>query len=202
MHAEPPPSPPSRSLVLAAFATVYMSGVRPTWRCGWRSRRCRRSSWPAAVPVCRRSAFALFASSRRALARKVHWGTEPSAGSCLLVGGNGLVVWAEQTVPSVSPPSWSAWFPPVRAHRLAPARRLAAESAHRHGDSGGIGRHAAARSSCAVFRSNRPVNLWGAAALLLAGICWAAGSLFSKHQIPGGITVDDRAVQMLRRGVD
>ena len=108
------------------------------------------------------------------------------SGFLLLVSGNGLVVWAEQTVPSGFTalvigltPAWFALMDWLRPAGQKPQARTSWES---------LSVSAAWRCSsrlAARAAHGFALNPWGVSALILAGISWAAGSLFSKHESNG-----------------
>jgi drug/metabolite transporter (DMT)-like permease len=100
----------------------------------------------------------------------------------MLIGGNGLVVWAEQTVPSglaaliiATTPIWMAGLaalPPTRER--VPA--------------GGVAGIALGFVGVAVLmRPSAGGELAGALALVLASIAWSCGSIYSRH---AGIRAD------------
>ena len=202
MHAESPQSHPPRSLVLVAFATVYI-----VWGSTYLAIRVAVETLPPFVMAGCRFLLAggiLFAWLRlrgASLPGRTHWRNAAISGLLLLVGGNGLVVWAEQTVPSglaallVSlVPAWFAlidWFRPGGAR---PNRRTMI------GILVGLGGMLLLVAHRDDSAQAEPVNLWGAAALLLAGVSWAAGSLFSKHHIRAESPWMTAALQMLAGG--
>ncbi len=110
------------------------------------------------------------------------WGHAAVAGGLLLLGGNGLVVWAEQTVPSnlaallvAITPVWFALLEWARPTGVRPTWQTAT----------GI---VVGFSGIALLMAGRPplqpgetMNPWGLPALVLAGLCWAAGSLWSRY---------------------
>jgi drug/metabolite transporter (DMT)-like permease len=109
------------------------------------------------------------------------WRTAAIVGTALLVGGNGLVCWAEQTVPSglaaltiATTPAWFAlleWLRPggQRPDRLTVTGILVGFA--------GVAVLATSRDAAAANRN----DYWGVLALVLACSFWAAGSLYAKH---------------------
>jgi drug/metabolite transporter (DMT)-like permease len=109
-----------------------------------------------------------------------HWRTAIVIGALMLLGGNGLVTWAERRVPSglaalivASVPLWMALLDGIQK-RLRPRLPVVAGLVIglaailvlvAPGDLAGTGR----------------VDLLGAGALLLAALSWTAGSLYSRR---------------------
>jgi drug/metabolite transporter (DMT)-like permease len=107
------------------------------------------------------------------------WGVTAAIGSPMLLGGNGLVSWAEQRVPSglaalivASVPLWMTVLEAVQKRR-APRGAVIA----------GLLLGIASLAWLVVpgrFGGNGHVDPLGAGALLLAALCWAIGSLYSR----------------------
>ena len=121
-----------------------------------------------------------------------HWRSAALVGALLLVGGNGLVVWAEKTVPSgiaallvASVPLWMALFQGVWPGLWGAA-----------GIAGGF----AGVALLVLARGAGRVDPAGAAALLVASISWAIGSLVArKAPFPPSLLLAT-AMQMLAGG--
>ena len=107
------------------------------------------------------------------------WGVAAAIGALMLLGGNGLVSWAEQRVPSglaalivASVPLWMTVLEAVQKRRTPRGPVI-----------GGLVLGLAALVWLVApgrFGGNGHVDPLGAAALLLAALCWAVGSLYSR----------------------
>ena len=107
-----------------------------------------------------------------------HWRSAAIVGGLLLFGGNGMVVWAERTIPSGLTaliiglvPLWMALF-----DRLIFRHRLASRTVV--GLVGGFGGAALLVGGSATAGH---VDLAGMLFALGASICWASGSLYSRN---------------------
>ena len=110
------------------------------------------------------------------------WRHATIVGVLLLAGGNGLVVWAEQSVPSALAallvaltPVWFALLEWVRPRGLRPSVQAVI------GIVVGFGGVVLLVSGQNALLSGGTVNYWGILALVLAGASWAAGSLWSRY---------------------
>lgn len=129
-----------------------------------------------------------------------HWGTAFFLGGLMLLGGNGLVTWAERRVPSglaalivASVPLWMALLDGIHRHTRP---RLPVAAGLLFGLAGLLMLVAPGR-----FAGNGRVDLLGAGALLLAALCWTAGSLYSRHaRLPESV-LTATAMQMIGGGV-
>jgi drug/metabolite transporter (DMT)-like permease len=118
----------------------------------------------------------------------------------MLLGGNGLVTWAEQRVPSglaalivASVPLWMALLDGIHK-RIRPRAYVVAGLLI--GLAGILMLVAPGR-----FAGNGRVDLLGAGALLLAALCWTVGSLYSRHaRLPESV-LTATAMQMIGGGV-
>jgi drug/metabolite transporter (DMT)-like permease len=201
MSGEVGPEEVSRARVIAAFAVVYviwgstyaaisvaietmppmlMAGVRfliagglvSAWM-AWRGApRPTRAQWRAAVVV----------------------------GALLLAGGNGGVVWAEQFVPTgvaallvATVAFWMVLLEWLRPGGAAPSRLVVA------GLLLGFGGLAVLLSP-GEFGGGR-VHLIGAGVLLLAALCWAGGSIYSRSAVMPSSPLQATGMQMLAGGV-
>lgn len=109
-----------------------------------------------------------------------HWKDSFIVGGCLLLGGNGGVVWAEQYVPSgltallvATVPIWMVLFDWVSPHGKKPTKRVLTGIVL-----GFLG--VAFMISPTEFIGTKGVNLLGAGALLFATLSWAFGSVYSR----------------------
>ena len=201
-NTEASASPPPRALVLGAFAIVYV-----VWGSTYLAMRVAIETLPPFLMAGCRFLVAggvLFAVLRLRGAPppgKAHWRNAWISGFLLLVSGNGLVVWAEQTVPSGLTalligltPAWFALMDWLRPGGPKPHARTLL------GILVGFGGVVLLVSPRGAAAHGAPLNAWGVSALILAGISWAAGSLFSKHNSNGQSPWMTAALQMLCGG--
>lgn len=145
--------------------------------------------------------FALEYKRGAALPSVQEWRGATLVGGLLLLGGNGGVVWAEQTVPSgiaaiivATVPLWMvilAWlWQGGRRPTLTTALGLALGF-------GGIIALTGGNSSSAEIRG----SLAGYVVLILAAISWAAGSVYSRKAVSHSSPFMSTAIQMLAGGV-
>ncbi len=199
-----PPSPtpaPTRSALFFAFASIYI-----IWGSTYLGIRIAIETMPLFLMAGARFLVAgavlyLVLRSRgapRPTARQ--WRISAVIGTFLLLGGNGLVVWAEQFVPSgitaliigiqplffvLTEWAWPGGLRPTAVTAIALLLGFAGvawlaapwESA----DTGGL--HAG-----------------GVAAILLACVSWAVGSIYSRHAKHGADPLLASALQMLTGG--
>ena len=172
----------SRTLVIAAFAAVYL-----VWGSTYLAIRVVVETLPPFLSGAFRFLVAgglLFAFLKwRGLPSlsRGQWQHAAVTGTLLLVGGNGLVMWAEKTIPSgltalliALTPVWFALLDWARPHGLRPQLRTMLGIAV-----GFIG------VVMLVSSQGSSVNTaafgFGALAIMAAGISWAGGSLYSKY---------------------
>ena len=173
-------SPAPRSLVLVAYATVYL-----VWGSTYLAIRYAVETLP---PFLMAGARFLLAGAILALwsywrdgarATRTNWRAATIAGAFLLLGGNGMVVYAEQRVPSglaallvATMPLWMvivAWVKPGgRAPEIGVAGGMLL----------GIAGLLLLVGPSSV--SGQSVDRWGAIVLTLAALSWAIGSLYSR----------------------
>jgi len=204
MNAEPPNPHPPRALVLAAFATVYV-----VWGSSYLAIRVAIETLPPLFMAgCRFvvAGAALYTVLRlRGSPRpdRAHWRNAAVSGFLLLVGGNGLVVWAEQTVPSGLTallvglvPIWFALIDWLRPGGPPPQLRTIVGVLVGFGGMALLvsGQRAHAHDAAAL-------NPGGVLALVLAGILWACGSFYAKHNSKTESPWMTAALQMLCGGV-
>jgi len=183
MKASTSPLPPSRTLLTLAFAAIYL-----VWGSTYLAIRVGVETLPPFLMAgCR---FLLAGGLLLAWLRLrgvpwagyVHWRNAAIGGTLLLLGGNGLVVWAEQSVTSslaaliiATTPVWFALLEWLRPGGTRPALQTVVGIA--------VGFAGVALLIGGQDHRAHPgnVSLTGALALVLAGLSWAAGSLFAKH---------------------
>jgi len=175
----------SRASTLLAFATLYV-----IWGSTYLAIRIAVTSWPPLVLAAVRFTLAggglyawLRARGAPAPTRR-QWGAALIAGTLLLGGGNGLVCWAEQWVPSgetalivASVPLWMTALPwLVRRAPMPNPLALAGVALGLAGVAvlvGGAARGHAGAAGGAL--------LAGRIALLVASLSWSVGSLLARH---------------------
>ncbi len=108
------------------------------------------------------------------------WRSAAIVGTLLLLGGNGLVCWAEQTVPSGvaaliigAVPMFLVIADAIRPNGVRPTLRVLIGLVI-----GFMGIYLLVGPS--AFADGMPLNMAGVAALLLASLLWAVGSIYSK----------------------
>ena len=193
------PTQPStaRAGVLAAFATVYV-----VWGSTYLAMRVAIETLPPLFMAgCRfliaggALFFWLWLRGER-LPGRDQWRSAVFAGGLMLAGGNGLVVWSEQTVPSGLTallvgltPVWFAALEWLRPGGRRPDTRTVAGIL--------VGFSGVALLAGHGPAGGRMVNPLGVAALMLAGISWAAGSLYARYHSPTQSPWMNAALQML-----
>jgi drug/metabolite transporter (DMT)-like permease len=203
MNSEPSHSHPPRALVLAAFATVYL-----VWGSTYLAIRIAIDTLPPFLMAGSRFLLAggvLFLWLRlrgAAWPERIHWRNAAVSGVLLLVAGNGLVVWAEQTVPSGLTalliglaPAWFAIFEWLRPGGTAPQPRTVA------GILVGFGGMALLVLGHGTPTLDRATTWHGALMLSVATISWVSGSFFSKHQPHAASPWMNAAIQMIWGGI-
>lgn len=110
-----------------------------------------------------------------------HWRNTSIIGILLLMGGNGGVVWAEQSVPTgiaallvAIVPVWLVLLDWLRPGGKRPSIGVTTGIVI---GLAGMGVLVGPDS----LRGAGPINPWGALALVIAALSWATGSLFAKH---------------------
>ncbi len=129
----------------------------------------------------------------------LHWANATVVGGCLLLGGNGGVVWAEQYVPSgitalivATVPLWMVlleWFRGVRPGGGVTAGLLLGLA--------GI----VLLIEPVEFRADREIHLWGAVVLLFAAFSWAAGSVYARRATLPSSALLATGMEMIMGGV-
>jgi drug/metabolite transporter (DMT)-like permease len=183
MNTESTAPAPPRTLLIAAFATVYV-----VWGSTYLAIRVAIETMPPFLMAGVRFATAgaalfLWLRLRGVLMpTRLQWRNAAIAGVFLLVGGNGLVVWAEQTLPSGLAalligltPMWFAlldWARPAGT-RPQPQTLLGIVVGF-----SGVALLIAGRG-LGTGRAEMPLP--GVIAMVLAGISWTGGSLWSRR---------------------
>jgi drug/metabolite transporter (DMT)-like permease len=196
-----PEGVPSRGRILLAFAAVYV-----LWGSTYLAIRFGVETIPPFLLAGARHLTAgllLYLWMRlRGAARPeaVHWRSAAVVGGLMLFGGNGLVTWAEQRVPSglaalivASVPIWMAVLEGFERRRRPGMAVII-----------GLLLGLAGIALLVVpgkFGGNGHVDALGAAALLLASVCWSTGSLYSRRaKLPASI-LTATAMEMIAGGV-
>jgi drug/metabolite transporter (DMT)-like permease len=188
-------------LVLGAFGAVYL-----VWGSTYLGIRLAIDSMPPLLMAGSRFLLAgaiLYLVMRLLGAprpRFVHWRSAGAIGALLLLVGNGGVTWAQQTVPSsiaalmvAATPLWINLIEWLRPRGERPRRAVFA----------GIGLGFAGVALIVLSKGatgQSVVHPAGAALLLLAPLCWALGSIFSRHAAQSDSALLNIAMQMLCGG--
>ncbi len=196
-----PSSAPTRSALLLAFASIYI-----IWGSTYLGIRIAIETMPLFLMAGARFLIAgavlyLILRSRgapRPTGRQ--WRISAVIGTFLLLGGNGLVVWAEQFVPSgitaliigIQPlffvlTEW-AWPGGLRPTAVTATALLLGFA--------GVAWLAAPWESA----DTGGLHVGGVAAILLACLSWAVGSIYSRHAKHGADPLLASALQMLTGG--
>ena len=196
-----PSSAPTRSALLLAFASIYI-----IWGSTYLGIRIAIETMPLFLMAGARFLVAgavLYLILRsRAAPRPTgrQWRISAVIGTFLLLGGNGLVVWAEQFVPSgitaliigIQPlffvlTEW-AWPGGLRPTAVTATALLLGFA--------GVAWLAAPWESA----DTGGLHVGGVAAILLACLSWAVGSIYSRHAKHGADPLLASALQMLTGG--
>lgn len=196
------PAQPSRALVVAAFAAVYL-----IWGSTYLGIRIAIETIP---PFFMASARFLMAGALLygwavthgpERPTRAHWRAATIVGALLLVGGNGSVVWAEQRVPSgvaallaATVPLWMVlldWWRPggTRPHWMVFV-----------GIAFGLG-GLALLVEPSSFVAGHATDPLGAATLLLGSLLWAMGSIYSRQAALPSSPILMTGIEMLAGGV-
>jgi drug/metabolite transporter (DMT)-like permease len=132
---------------------------------------------------------------------KQQWLHAAIAGTLMLLGGNGLVVWAEQTVSSTLAallvaltPAWFALLEWLRPAGKRPTMRAAA------GITVGFVGVVLLVTGTNSVGANGAQHFSGIIALILAGMSWAAGSLWARYNAKPESPWMNAALQMICGG--
>jgi drug/metabolite transporter (DMT)-like permease len=177
-----PQTPPSRAKLIAAFAALYI-----IWGSTYLAIRFAIETIPPFLMAGIRFTIAgvlLFAWSRMRGAtapERRHWVSCAVVGLLLLVGGNGAVVWAEQTVPSglvalliAIVPCWMVLIEWLRPGGVRPTGRIIAGLVL-----GLIG--LVMLIGPAAVLGGGGVDPVGAIVVALGSLSWAAGSIYARQ---------------------
>ena len=128
-----------------------------------------------------------------------HWGPAAAIGGLMLLGGNGLVSWAEQRVPSglaalivACVPIWMTLLDGIQNRRRPHGIVLVGLAAGLAG--------LAFLVAPGKFAGGAHVDLLGAGALMLASLLWATGSLYARRAKLPASTLMATAMEMIAGG--
>ena len=190
-----------RLLLIAAFAAVYL-----VWGSTYLAIRVAVETLPAFLSASVRFLIAgslmFFVLKARGFASpsKTQWQQAAITGSLMLVGGNGLVVWAEKTLSSgftallvALAPVWFALLEWLRPRGTRPQSKTIAGIVIGFA---GVILLVHARGAASIRGE------WSSAlAVIVAGLCWAGGSLYSKYSPGTAVPWMNAAAQMISGGV-
>lgn len=172
---------PSRTMLVLAFATVYV-----VWGSTYLAIKIALESFPPFVMAGLRFTlggallFAIMMRGAQPWPSRRQWLNATVVGTLLLLGGNGLVCWAEQYVASgvaalviATAPLWFALLDWTLFRGPRPTLVLCIGIA--------LGLLGVATLLEPSHFQDRPVHVRGAVALLIACMLWAGGSLYSKR---------------------
>jgi drug/metabolite transporter (DMT)-like permease len=194
-------TPASRTVIVAAFAAVYA-----VWGSTYLAIRVVVESLPPFLSggvrfvVAGAALLAVLKMRGGALLNRDQWKHAAVTGTLLLVGGNGLVMWAEKTVPSgltalliALTPVWFALLDWARPGGLRPHVKTVAGIVVGFV---GVILLVTARGSAAQSAAG-----WaGPLAIIAAGASWAGGSLYSKYKPNTASPWMNSAAQMICGG--
>lgn len=174
--------PPSRRKVLAAFAAIYI-----IWGSTYLAIRFAIETLPPFLMAGVRFTIAgslLYAWARARGAAKpdaAHWKAAAIIGALLLMGGNGAVTWAEQRIPSgiaalliAIVPCWLVLIDWLRPGGPRPTARIVV------GLLLGLSGIAVLVGPETLMGGER-IDPVGAAVVVLGGLSWAGGSIYSRY---------------------
>ena len=194
-------SAPSRTLMVFGFAAIYL-----VWGSTYLAIRVVVETLPpfasAGVRFLVAGGVLIWFLARKGIALPTpgQWRHAAVSGGLLLVGGNGLVMWAEQTIPSgltalliALAPVWFALLDWLRPDGVRPTLKTVLGIVIGFAGVAMLVQGRSAGTEGSVF--------WGGAlALIVAGLCWAGGSLYVKHNPTSGSSWMNAAAQMLCGG--
>ncbi len=188
-------------LVIAAFVAVYV-----LWGSTYLGIRVAIESIPPMLMAGTRFFIAgilLYGFMRMSGAprpRAIHWRNAAIVGALLLLIGNGGLTWAELTVPSniaaliiASTPLWMILFDWLRPGGHRPHASVFAGLLLGFA---GVGLIIASKDQ----HGHSVAEPLGAFVLLVAALCWAAGSVFSRHAAQSESALLAVAMQMITGG--
>ena len=192
---------PSRMGVMAAFASVYV-----IWGSTYLAIRYALETLPPLLMAGARHTLAggiLYVALRLSggvRPKALHWRSAAIIGALLLLGGNGGVCWAEQTVPSglaallvTSVPIWMVLMNWLRRDGVRPGILEIVGVAL-----GLVGVVILIGSENLVHGG--PVNRMAALVLIAASLSWAIGSIYSRHAPLPESPLSATAMEMLCGG--
>jgi drug/metabolite transporter (DMT)-like permease len=193
----------SKTLLIAAFATIYI-----VWGSTYLAIRVAVETLPPFLLAAMRFTTAgtvmflwLWARGTPVPDKKQTFHAA-IAGVLLLLGGNGLVVWAEQTVSSsltallvAVTPVWFVLLDWMRPHGTRPVIHTVL------GMMLGFAGVALLVTGHNLSGATLSQNPWGIIALILAGICWASGSLWARYNAKPKSPWMNSALQMTCGGI-
>jgi drug/metabolite transporter (DMT)-like permease len=193
---------PPTWLLLSAFGAVYL-----IWGSTYLAIRIAIETVPPFLMAGSRFLMAgviLYPIMRRLGAprpSRLDWRNAIIIGALLLLAGNGGVSWAEQTVPTnitaliiAATPLWIILFDWIRPKGKRPSAMVAV----------GLGLGFIGVGLIVIGRSSfggKSVDPAGAIVLLIASLCWALGSIFSRHARQSSSALLNVAMQMMSGGV-
>ncbi len=193
-------TPPSASLLLAAFAAVYL-----IWGSTYLGIRFAIETIPpytmAGIRFLSAGALLFAWTTLRGASRPTlaQWRSALIIGTLLLVTGNGLLTWAEQFVNSgiaalivATVPLWMVLLEALRKGGSRPSTLIVVGLL--------LGMAGIAILIGPSKLGGAPVHLVGAAVICLASFSWALGSIYSKGAEQVSSTLQNVGMQMLLGG--
>ncbi len=199
-HAPPAPLAPTRARVVLAFAAIYL-----IWGSTYLGIRVSIETLPPFLMASARFLIAgtvLFTLLRirgAAWPTARQWGANAFIGTCLLLGGNGLVVWAQQFVPSgvtalligagplfIVATEW-AWPGGTRPTSITLAALL-------------LGFAGVTWLAAPWQTGHGAIAPAGIIAILGACVSWSIGSIYSRHARHGAEPLVSASLQMMSGG--
>ena len=190
----------SKTKILAAFAAVYI-----LWGSTYLAIRFGVETIPPFLMAGTRHLtaglllYVFLRAKGTARPSPRHWGSAAAIGGLMLLGGNGLVTWAEQRVPSglaalivASVPIWMAVLAGIERRRRPSGFVVA-----------GLALGLAGIALLVVpgrFGGGEHVDPLGAAALLAAALSWSIGSLYSRRAKLPASTLTAVSMEMIAGG--
>jgi drug/metabolite transporter (DMT)-like permease len=193
---------PQRTMLISAFAAIYV-----VWGSTYLAIRVAVETLPPFLMAAARfllagvSLFALLRLRGQPLPTRAQWRASAFAAVPMLVGGNGLVVWAEQTVTSslaaliiATTPAWFALLDWMRPGGQRPTLQTVVGIIVGFA---GVGLLINVRNG-----STSEASHWlGALAVVAATAFWAGGSLYAKHSAKPDSPWMNGALQMITGGL-
>jgi drug/metabolite transporter (DMT)-like permease len=194
---------PQRALLITAFLAVYI-----IWGSTYMAIRVAIDTLPPFLMAATRFLIAGFLFLALLYARGVampnplQWRNAFISGNLLLLGGNGLVVWAEQTVPSgraaliiATAPAWFSLLEWLRPGGTRPKVQTVIGIAVGFAGVSLLINRSSAGASAGLTQAA------GMLAVVAATASWAGGSLFAKHSAKPNSPWMNVATQMICGGV-